>query len=105
MIVPEENRQVVLTKNNINIYRQAIEYENPGQVQVLDDKLYIKDKLMDIYTFNEDYYWVLSDNATRSIDSRSLGFIPYSCIDSRVVSVLYNYNGKLDNNRFFMDIK
>lgn len=105
MIVPEADRQVILTKNNIKIYRQAIEYENPHQVRVVDDKLYINDSLVDIYTFREDYYWFLSDNSTSSLDSRNFGFIPYSCIDSRVMNILYSYDKGFKKDRFFRNIK
>lgn len=98
LIVPQKGQKLKLSRNNIELYKEVLLYENPNNIKIENDQVYIGEQLLDFYVFKEDYYWFLSDNISTSIDSRSLGFIPYSSVVGEVSLVLYN-SGNL--SRFF----
>lgn len=105
-IVPSKGRGVVLSPKQIKIYRKVIEYEQGSRAEFKGDELYIDGEKVDIYTFNDDYYWMLSDNSIESVDSRTLGFIPYRNVVGRITSILYSrYKGGFDPDRFFIPVQ
>lgn len=87
--VPKSGMKIDLNSNNLNIYRQAILSEQPTAYVELD-QLYISGELQQSYIFMEDYYWILSENANDSIDSRLFGFIPKPNIIGKVKYIWYS---------------
>lgn len=102
MIVPKSGVQLKLTPNNINLYRSVLIYENEDHIKIDSNSVYISNQKIDSYTFKEDYYWFLSDNTRNSIDSKNLGFIPFSSVRGEVIYILYNTK---DRSRFLEPIK
>lgn len=98
LIVPRQGAKLKLSRNNIELYKQILLYENPNNIRFENDKVYIGDQLLEFYVFKEDYYWFLSDNISNSVDSRILGFVPFSSVVGEVSMVLYNSE---DLHRFF----
>lgn len=88
-VVPKRGMRIDLNDNNINIYRQTILSEQPTAYIELG-RLYINNELQQSYTFAEDYYWILSENANDSIDSRLFGFIPKPNIVGKVKYIWYS---------------
>lgn len=77
-IVPYQGQQIEITKENINLYRQLIHYENEERQFIGNmGELLLDNKEIKYYKVKQDYYWVLSDNPEQSIDSRNIGFIPF----------------------------
>ena len=66
MTVPAKGLTMILDSLNRELYRQVIESET-GAI--------LEDSVME-YTFKEDYYFVVGDNAISSSDSRYWGFVP-----------------------------
>lgn len=89
-IAPSAGSKASLSANNIKIYRQIIEYEQGTSVRFEEGSVYIDDKQVDTYTFQDDYYWMLSDNTVDALDSRVLGFIPFKSIVGRATTILYS---------------
>ena len=50
--------------------------ETDGKASFRDGKLYLDGRETNFFFFQQDYYWVLSDNTNEAVDSRHLGFIP-----------------------------
>lgn len=90
VILPYEGMHVRLTAENIPIYKRVILDEQDGKVRFRDDKLYLQDQEMKFYTFRDNYYWLLSDNASEALDSRYLGFIPEKAIIGKASFVWYS---------------
>lgn len=76
LIVPRKNRAYRLTPECLTACKEAILCETESPVAFRNDKLYVDGKETDFFFFEQDYFWVLSDNMNEGIDSRHLGFIP-----------------------------
>ncbi len=76
LIVPRKGQRYRLNEAFLTASREAIASESTGKVTFKDKKLQIDGKNINIFQFEKDYYWVLSDNMNDAVDSRHLGFIP-----------------------------
>jgi len=76
LIVPRKNRAYRLTEDCLIACKEAILWEAESPVTFRNNKLYLDGKETDFFFFEQDYFWVLSDNINEGIDSRHLGFIP-----------------------------
>ncbi|MCL2649919.1 MAG: signal peptidase I [Candidatus Azobacteroides sp.] len=76
LFIPQRGATIKLSPQNLHTYRQIIMEEQGDKAKFEDGKLYLEGNLVDSYTFNRDYYWMLSDNVDASADSRHFGFIP-----------------------------
>lgn len=74
--VPRKGDTVELTRENRLFYGRLIEWETDGAC--------VADTTMRSYTFKENYYFVLGDNAVNSQDSRYWGLLPEEFIVGRV---------------------
>ena len=100
LIVPSKGKVISINSLNINMYKQLILQEQGGDAHIADNKLYIEGKEQTTYTFQDDYYWMLSDNIKDALDSRTLGFIPFKNIIGKVRLIWYStLNGNLRKER------
>jgi signal peptidase I len=76
LIVPRKGEPYRLNEAALVACREIILKETNGMAVFRNGMLYIDGAEMPYFLFNQDYYWVLSDNQTDAIDSRHLGFIP-----------------------------
>lgn len=100
LIVPSKGKAISINSLNINMYKQLILQEQDDNAHIADDKLYIGGKEQATYRFQDDYYWVLSDNIKDALDSRTLGFIPFKNIIGKVRLIWYSsHNGNVRKER------
>ena len=76
LFIPKKGVSVRLLPQNLHIYKEIILKEQKGRAVFKDNQLYLDGSPVKFYIFNYDYYWMLSDNADASADSRHFGFIP-----------------------------
>ena len=89
--IPRKSENISITEDNFAYYRQIIQRENNTDNVVFDNGiLFIDGVKQDGYTFRDDYYWVLSDNKEKSLDSRHLGFVPFSNIIGKAGFIWYS---------------
>lgn len=88
-LIPSKGNIINIDARNLIIYKQIILQEQGERVKLTDEKLFINDKEQKEYTFEDDYYWMLSDNTLSSIDSRLVGFIPFRSIIGRAHLIWY----------------
>ena len=102
---------VEITTENISIYKDIIERYEKNKLDIIENNIYINDKLAKNYTFNMNYYWMMGDNRHNSADSRFWGFVPENHIVGKALFVWMSWdsNGiglsKIRWNRLFKSVK
>lgn len=76
LVVPRAGRAYRLDEITLTACKEAIRREAGEKARFHDNKLYLDGRETSFFFFEQDYYWVLADNARDGIDSRHLGFIP-----------------------------
>lgn len=76
LVVPRKGRAHRLNDAALIACKEAIKQEAGLLADFRDGKLYMDGRESSFFFFEQDYYWILSDNTDESVDSRHLGFIP-----------------------------
>ncbi len=88
LTLPKEGATIELTPQNLALYGEAIQYyEGNSDVKIENDKLSIEGKVIDKYTFKQDYFFMVGDNRHRSADSRFWGMVPKDHVLGKAVFV------------------
>ena len=98
-VIPGKGKAVEMNEIALLVCKKAIMNETGKETDIRDGKLFIDGKEKTSFTFNNDYYWVLSENETEGIDSRHLGLIPRSHI---IGNIWYCWYSKNPAHRFKM---
>ena len=94
---------------NVKLYQEAIQkYEGNEGITIDGDKISQNGKVLNSYTFKQDYYFMMGDNRHNSADSRFWGFVPADHIVGKAVFVWMSldpnkglFSGKIRWNRIF----
>lgn len=88
--VPKKDLEITIDSANVAKYAHVIKYfdgNEADKVIVLNNKITIDGKVIDRYTFKQDYYFMMGDNRYESADSRFWGFVPADHIVGKAVFV------------------
>lgn len=99
--VPRKGRTYRLDSLNLPACRGAILAEAGAKATFRNGKLFLDGRETVFFTFSRDYYWLISDNPTESVDSRHLGFIPKDHIIGNVWLCWFSCSG----SRFLKPIR
>lgn len=93
IVMPKQGITVVITRDNIALYKKLIrDYENKS-LEEINGTYYINGKATDTYTFEKDYFWMMGDNRHRSEDSRFWGFVPDNHIVGKPIFIWMSIDG------------
>ncbi len=103
--IPKKGMEINLTPENYALYSKIIKkYENPN-IKEIAGKIFIDNKLTTIYTFQQNYYFMMGDNRKGSMDSRYWGLVSEQNIVGKVQCVLFsNYGGAFNWKRLFKTV-
>lgn len=104
IIIPSKGKAIDLNEENLLVYGQIILQELGNAAKIENGQLLIEGTKQDKYTFDDDYYWMLSDNVQNSLDSRTLGFIPFKSIIGKARFVWYSSDTESRQSRCFKSI-
>jgi len=91
--IPEAGNKIKLSADNLPLYKKIIkDYEN-NKIEIIDNKIYINDKISNEYVFKQDYYWMMGDNRYNSEDSRVWGFVPFDHVLGKPVFIWMSIDG------------
>ncbi len=100
-IVPQKGFAYRLDETSLPLCREAIRQQTNGEAKFRDGKLYLDGKETSFFFFDQDYYWMFSDNVQEGIDSRHLGFIPADHIVGNAWLCWYGSNRECMFQRIF----
>ncbi len=104
LYIPAKGQSIVLNQKNYAVYASTIKNFENTEITSTDSGFYIGNKLVKSYRFKQNYYFMMGDNRSLSMDSRFWGFVPESDIVGKAVLVLFSYNENFKWNRFFKAI-
>ena len=89
LYVPAKGDYIPLDEWHCTLYGQIIEYETGRHLEYKDGTALLDSIPTDIYTFQDDYYYMLGDNSPDSSDSRYWGFVPGRFIVGVATRIIY----------------
>lgn len=100
VVLPRKGRAYRLDSYSLLFCQDAIMQESGGEAKFKDGKLFLEGKETTFFFFQQDYYWLLSDNPEAAVDSRYLGIIPE---DHLIGQARFCWWSK-DKNRMFTQV-
>lgn len=77
-VIPSKGTKIDVYPWNVKLLCNTILHHEHKSAYVRNDSLFVEGKYAKNYIFNDDYYWVITNNPLNVFDSRLFGFVPQS---------------------------
>ncbi|GHU82606.1 hypothetical protein FACS189415_3350 [Bacteroidia bacterium] len=108
LYLPKKGDTVAMNRTNYLLYKQAIEWEQKGNLEYRDSIVYLNNDSIEAYCFNKNYYFMAGDRTENSQDSRYWGLLPEEYIVGKAWIIWKSvdpYSGKIRWKRMLQTIK
>ena len=95
MIVPFEGMEIELTMENIDEWRLFIEREGHSVRFTAEGSVQVDGTGNNVYTVENDYYYMLGDNRDDSEDSRYWGFVPEQNVVGKAMFIYWSWDSRI----------
>jgi signal peptidase I len=96
--VPKKGATIPLTVSNLSWYKKIIKDYEYNTLGVKGNQVLLNGKVVDSYTFQQDYYWMMGDNRHSSEDSRMWGYVPENHIVGTPIFIWMSFDNFVDAN-------
>ncbi|RZN79983.1 MAG: signal peptidase I [Winogradskyella sp.] len=93
LYIPKAGASTRLTVQNLPLYDRLIQEYEGHNVYAKGNEVILDGKVVDSYTFEKDYYWMMGDNRHNSIDARAWGFVPFDHVIGKPVFIWMSIDG------------
>lgn len=94
--IPEKGKTVPLNLTVLPLYKKIIKEYEGNSIGVSGNQISLNGKVVDSYTFKQDYYWMMGDNRDHSEDSRAWGYVPENHIVGTPIFIWMSFDNFVD---------
>lgn len=93
LYIPKAGTTTELNVQNLPVYDRLIQEYEGHNVFARGNEVVLDGKIVNSYTFEKDYYWMMGDNRHNSIDARAWGFVPFDHVIGKPVFIWMSIDG------------
>jgi len=90
LVIPAKGNPVRIYPWNVTLLCNTILHHEGKDASVRNDSLLIDGKPVTAYTFQKDYYWMVSNNPVNLSDSRLFGLVPHDHLVGRATHIWFS---------------